>query len=206
LEIFIGLGVFSLRGVKVEEIRIHGRGGQGVVLLGELIALAASYEGKFCRSFPLYGPARRGPPVTSFVQIGREEESTRSMIRRPKYLIILDPNLPSYVDVTYGFLEGGVVVQNTTRGPEEVLKNLEVKASKVCVVDATSIGMKVLGRPIPNTAVLGAFVRATGLVGLESVKKAIMKRFRGEVAERNVRAAELGFENAVVRRVEVCIH
>ena len=205
MEIFIGLGVFSLRGVKVEEIRIHGRGGQGVVLLGELIALAASYEGKFCRSFPLYGPARRGPPVTSFVQIGGEE-STRSMVRRPKYLIILDPNLPSYVDVTYGFLEGGVVVQNTTRGPEEVLKNLEVKASKVCVVDATSIGMKVLGRPIPNTAVLGAFVRATGLVGLESVKKAIMKRFRGEVAERNVRAAELGFENAVVRRVEVCIH
>ena len=190
----------------MEEIRIHGRGGQGVVILGELIALAASYEGKFCRSFPLYGPARRGPPVTSFVQIGEENESTRSMVRRPKYLIILDPNLPSYVDVTYGFLEGGVVVQNTVKEPERVLEELGVKASKVCVVDGTAIGLKVLGRPIPNTAVLGAFVRATGLVRLESVKKAILKRFRGEVAHKNVKAAELGYETAVVRRVEVCIH
>ena len=190
----------------MEEIRIHGRGGQGVVMLGELIALAASYEGKFCRSFPLYGPARRGPPVTSFVQIGREEDSTRSMVRRPKYLIILDPTLPSYVDVAYGFLEGGVVIENTTKEPEEALKEVGVKASKVCVVDGTGIGLEVLGRPIPNTAVLGAFIKATGLVGMESAKKAVTRRFSGETALRNVRAVELGYKRAVVRRVEVCIH
>jgi len=178
----------------VEEIRLHGTGGQGVVAAGELIAIAASYEGKFCRAFPMYGSARRGAPVVAFAQIGSESEATRSMIYYPKYLILLDSELPTLIDVTSGLREDGVIMYNTPASPTEAAGMFKAKFSKIGVVNATSIAEKQLRRSIPNTVMLGVFVKTTGLLELESVNKAIMKRFSGEVAKRNIAAAKDGFD------------
>lgn len=183
----------------VEEIRLHGRGGQGVVVSGELMAIAASYEGKFCRAFPFYGASRRGAPVTAFVQIGSPEEATRAQVYTPKYLFILDPRVIGSIDVTKGLREDGVVVANSNREPEEVANSLGVKLSKIGVVDATNVGIEVLGRPIPNTTLLGAFVKTTGLFHLESIEKAIRRRFHGEVADLNVKTAAMGYERVRIR-------
>jgi pyruvate ferredoxin oxidoreductase gamma subunit/2-oxoisovalerate ferredoxin oxidoreductase gamma subunit len=181
--------------LTVEEIRLHGMGGQGVVAAGELIAIAASYEGRFCRAFPMYGSARRGAPVLAFAQIGDESEATRSMIYYPRYLLILDPGMPETMDVTGGLKEGGVILFNTTHHPEEAVKLFKVKLSKLGVIDATGIAERVLGRPIPNTAMLGALSKTTGLLRLESVNKAIEKRFSGKLAEVNIQAAKAGYDS-----------
>jgi len=186
----------------VEEIRLHGMGGQGVVAAGELIAIAASYEGKFCRAFPMYGSARRGAPVVAFAQIGPESEATRSMIYYPRYLLILDPAMPETMDVTSGLKEGGVILFNTSRPPEEAAKLFKVDLSKIGVVDATGLAEKILGRPIPNTVMLGAFSRTTGLLKLESINKAIEKRFSGALAERNIEAAKAGYDSVTVKTFE----
>ncbi len=185
----------------VEEIRLHGMGGQGVVAAGELIAIAASYEGKFCRAFPMYGSARRGAPVLAFAQIGEESEATRSMIYHPGYLIVLDTAMPEAMDVAGGLKEGGTVVYNTKAPAEEAAKLFRADLSKIGVVDATGIAEKVLGRPIPNTTMLGAFVRTTGILRLESVQKAVEKRFSGKLAEVNKEAAGAGYEAVEVKNL-----
>ena len=184
----------------VDEIRLHGRGGQGVVASGEMIALAAVYEEKYCRAFPFYGSARRGTPVTAFAQIGREDEATRSNIYTPDYIIILDPELPKAVDVTTGLKEGGTIIWNTPLTPEEAAEQLKVSIPTIGVLDATSIALETLGRPIPNTTVLGAFVKTTGLLKMNSIERAIRKRFSGEVAEKNVKAAKKGYQNVKVKK------
>ncbi len=179
----------------VEEIRLHGAGGQGVVAAGELIAIAASHEGKFCRAFPMYGSARRGAPVVAFAQIGEESEATRSMIYYPKYLLILDPMMPEAMDVTGGLKEGGVILFNTKKTAEEASRLFNVKLSRLSVVDATGIAERVIGRPIPNTTMLGALSRSTGLLKLDSVNTAIGKRFSGKLAQVNVEAARVGWDS-----------
>ena len=186
----------------VEEIRLHGTGGQGVVAAGELIAIAASYEGKFCRAFPMYGSARRGAPVVAFAQIGTESEATRSMIYNPKYLIILDPPMPLTVDVTNGLIKGGVILYNTSQTPDEAAAVFKADISKMGVVDANAIAEKIIGRLIPNTVMLGVFVKTTGLLRLESVEKAVLRRFEGEVARRNIEAVRAGFDQAKTKTFE----
>lgn len=182
----------------VEEIRLHGMGGQGVVACGELIAIAASYEDKFCRAFPMYGSARRGAPVLAFAQIGEESEATRSMIYYPGYLLVLDPQMPEMMDITTGLKEDGTIVYNTNRPPVEARKVFDTKIGKMAVVDATGIAEEVIGRPIPNTTILGAFTKTTGLLGMESIHRAIEKRFPERIAQANKEAADRGYE-----RVEI---
>ena len=182
------------------EIRLHGRGGQGVVASGEMIALAAVYEEKYCRAFPYYGSARRGTPVTAFAQIGSEDEATRSNIYTPDYVVILDPGIHKAVDVTTGLKDGGAIIWNTPSSPEEAAEQLKANVSIMGVLDATSIALETLGRPIPNTTVLGAFIKTTGLLKMESIEKAIRKRFSGEIAEKNVVAAKNGYQSVKVKK------
>jgi 2-oxoisovalerate ferredoxin oxidoreductase gamma subunit len=183
----------------VEEIRLHGQGGQGVVAAGELIAIAASYEGKFCRAFPMYGSARRGAPVLAFAQIGDESEATRSMIYYPKYLMILDPPMPEIMDVTSGLIEGGIVIYNTSKSAAEAVKFYRTKLSMIAVIDATGIAQRTIGRPIPNTVMLGAFAKATGILKMESINKAIDKRFPPNLASTNKDAAKMGYETVEIK-------
>ena len=185
----------------VEEIRLHGMGGQGVVAAGELIAIAASYEGKFCRAVPMYGSARRGAPVLSFAQIGDESEATRSMIYHPGYLLVMDPTMPETTDVTIGLKDGGVIVLNTPKPAAEAVKAFRANLSRFGALNATVLAEELLGRPIPNTAMLGAFARVTGLLKVASLQKAVEKRFTDRLADLNKEAIEKGYDDVEVLRL-----
>ncbi len=174
-------------------------GGQGVVACGELIAIAASYEDKFCRAFPMYGSARRGAPVLAFAQIGDESEATRSMIYYPEYLLVLDQLMPEQMDITQGLKEKGVIVYNTTKTPGEANDVFKKDLRKMAVIDATRIAVKIIDRPIPNTVMLGAFAKATMLLTMDSIFKAIDKRFPERLAEPNKKAAQAGYDRVKVK-------
>ncbi len=182
----------------MEEARLHGRGGQGVVLCSELIALAALHEGKFARAFPWFGMARRGAPVTAFVSIGEPGRVSRSMIYEPKYVMVLDPRLHKVLPtVTAGIKEGGIYIQNIPKEPKELLRelSLSVELSKVATIDATKYALELMGRPIPNIVMLGAFARVTGLITLESAIKAVKERFPPKVWDSYVKCVKAGYEN-----------
>lgn len=184
------------------EIRIHGRGGQGVVACGELIALAAHFENKFCRAFPLYGAQRRGAPLTSFVSLGDEKYSTRSQILSPDYVIILDTFLPKSVNVLDGLREDGAIVYNSYMNINQAYDFLgKPKIGRLAVVDATKISEDIIGRPIPNTVMAASFAKVSGLIKLDSIFESIRRRFTGSLAEKNILAAKIGYDCTIVERI-----
>ena len=189
----------------MHEIKLSGQGGQGVVAAGELIAIAANIEGKFCRVFPLYGPQRRGAPVLAFAQIGDEAEATRSMIYNPGYILILDPMMPKITDTTTGLRSGGAVIYNTRKPIEEALTLFKAPIGVFATIDATSIASQVIGRPIPNTVMLGAFAKTTGLLRVESIINAIERRFPPNLASPNVELVRAGYASVEIRKLEVVL-
>jgi len=192
-------------GENLEEIRLHGRGGQGVVLCSELIARAALYDGNFARSFPWFGIARRGAPVTAFVVIGEGDKITRSMVYNPKYVVVLDPHLHRVMpEVTNNIREGGVYIQNSTKAPAELLKELKLcaKLRTIATVDATGLAMKYMGAPIPNIAMLGAFAKVTNLITFDSAMKAIKTRFPENVWEKYLKCFEAGYKKVYIEVLE----
>ncbi|MEI7905112.1 MAG: pyruvate ferredoxin oxidoreductase subunit gamma, partial [Candidatus Firestonebacteria bacterium] len=169
----------------------HGRGGQGVVTAAELLASAAFFDGKETQAFPTFGSERMGAPVASFVRIADKKIRIRSQIYEPDYVIVQDPTLIGTVDVFAGLKEGGLVLINTEKTPEQMnLKNL----SNVRTIPATQIALEILGRPIPNTVMLGAFAGLTNLVTMEGIKKAMTQRFKAEMVDKNMQAALKSFE------------
>ena len=147
----------------------------------------------------MYGSARRGAPVLAFAQIGDESEATRSMIYYPEYLLVLDPLMPEQMEITQGLKDKGVIVYNTTKTPDEANEVYKKDLRTMAVVDATGIAVEVIGRPIPNTVMLGAFAKATGLLKMESIFKAIDKRFPERLAEGNKKAAQAGYDRVEVK-------
>lgn len=156
------------------EIRIHGRGGQGAVIAAQMLAKALFKEGQYVQAFPAFGMERRGAPVASFVRFDRHPVRVRCEIYEPDHCIVLDPTLLASAHVTKGLKKGGWIVVNTDhRGDRLGLP----KEFRVATVDASGIAARnKLGTaaiPIVNTAILGAFARATRLVGLDAVLEAI---------------------------------
>ncbi|MCD1295955.1 pyruvate ferredoxin oxidoreductase [Methanocella sp. CWC-04] len=175
----------------MKEIRIHGRGGQGSVTAAELIAVAAFEDGKWSQAFPYFGTERRGAPVTAFARISDSQIRIRSQIYQPDYVIVQDPSLIHSVDVASGIKDDGLILINSDKKPSEI--GINTKA-KIKTIDATSLALEVIGLPIVNTALLGAFAGATGMIRLESVNKAIKARFPGKVGDKNVEAVKRAFE------------
>ncbi|WP_456483503.1 pyruvate ferredoxin oxidoreductase subunit gamma [Methanopyrus kandleri] len=174
------------------EIRIHGRGGQGAVTAAEILAIAAKEDGKYSQAFPFFGVERRGAPVTAFARIDDEFIKIRSQIYEPDHVIVLDSSLLAVVDVTEGLPEDGLIVINARE--EELDKIMEkFEDFDVYTVDATQIALDELGVPIVNTAMVGAYLKASDILTLDAVKKAIHARFSGEIAEKNVRAVERAY-------------
>ncbi|MFW5949882.1 MAG: pyruvate ferredoxin oxidoreductase subunit gamma [archaeon] len=169
----------------MDEIRIHGRGGQGSVTLAQLLAQAAHEEGTWAQAFPAFGVERRGAPVEAFARFDDAKITDRSQVDEPDYVIVQDTSLLEYVDVTDGLDEKGLVLVNTDKNPEDLAIETE---SEIVTVDATEIALEHLGRPIMNTALLGAFAGATGLLGQESLEAVITRKFSGEIGEQNVAA------------------
>jgi pyruvate ferredoxin oxidoreductase gamma subunit len=169
------------------EIRIHGRGGQGNVAAAELLANAAFKDGKFAQAFPSFGAERVGAPVQAFVRIDDQRIRTREEVRQPDYLIIQDQYLVDTVPVLDGLKPNGLVLVNAEKRPEDL--KLKTTAT-VETIPATEIALEIVGRPIPNAIMIGAFCSITGLVSLEAVRQAIMEKFPGKVGENNVAAME----------------
>jgi len=182
------------------EIRLHGRGGQGAVTASRLLASAALIEGKYCQSIPMYGTERRGAPVTAFVRIGEKNRMIRSLIHEPDYVVVLDPFLRNTVNVTDGLKPGGTVVINSTAPPEEIEFTSQYK---VATVDATKIALETIGRPITNTAILGAFAKGTGEVKLESLIEAVKTEMSRRMAEANANAIEIAYSRTLVGKNRV---
>ncbi|MBW2248053.1 MAG: pyruvate ferredoxin oxidoreductase subunit gamma [Deltaproteobacteria bacterium] len=167
------------------EIRIHGRGGQGNVAAAELLSIAAFHDGKFAQAFPSFGAERVGAPVQAFVRIDDED------VLHPDYIIVQDYSLMENVPVLDGLKPDGLLLINSEKSPEEL--NLKTTAT-VETIAATEIAIEIIGRPIPNAIMIGAFCSITGLVSLEAVQEAIMARFPGKVGENNVAALERAHE------------
>jgi 2-oxoisovalerate ferredoxin oxidoreductase gamma subunit len=187
--------IFSTKGKSVlKEIRIHGRGGQGSVTAADVLAHAAFFEGKWVQAFPYFGAERRGAPVKAFARISSEPLLVHSQVYTPDYVIVLDPYIYKVVDVTEGMKKGGVIVLNTKRNPEEI----GLKDWRVATVDATGIALElnllVAGLPVVNTSILGAFAKATEVIKLESVLRAVRETWSGAVGEKNSKATELAYE------------
>jgi pyruvate ferredoxin oxidoreductase gamma subunit len=180
----------------VFEVRIHGRGGQGVVTAAELLSVAAFIEGRHAQAFPSFGSERTGAPVVSFCRIDDRPVRTREPIVAPDALIIVDPTLLHQVDVFGGLSDNGWVLVNTSKRVEalriETLFEL-FDRGQFRTVPATELARAYLGRPLPNAALLGGFAALTRVVGLGSVASAIRERFPGPVGAANVAAAERAF-------------
>lgn len=175
----------------MKEIRIHGRGGQGSVTAAELLSVAAFADGKFSQAFPAFGVERRGAPVQAFTRVSDSPIRLRSQIYTPDYVIVQDATLLETVDVASGIKDDGIIIINTKETAENL--KLDTKA-KVMTVDATKVAMEIIGRPIVNTILLGAFAGATGEVEVESIKAAVKGRFSGKVGEKNAEAIQEAFE------------
>jgi pyruvate ferredoxin oxidoreductase gamma subunit len=169
------------------EIRIHGRGGQGNVAAAELLSVGAFMDGKFSQAFPSFGAERIGAPVMAFVRIDDKKIRTREDVQNPDYLIVQDSNLIGSVPVLDGLKPDGLILINSEKKPEEF--QLKTTA-KVETIPATEIALEIIGRPIPNAIMIGAFCTITGLVSLDAVQEAIMGKFPGRVGENNVAALE----------------
>jgi len=180
------------------EIRWHGRGGQGAVTSAELLAQAAISEGKYAHAFPSFGPERRGAPVLAFVRISSQQPlRIRAEITQPDVVVVLDPGLLTIVNVTSGLKASGILVINTRKEAEQLRKEFGISWS-LATVDATKIARELLGVPITNTTMVGAVVRATEMVKLESLLEPLRRRF-GRLAERNINAMKRAYEETLVK-------
>ena len=178
---------------ELVEIRWHGRGGQGAVTSAELVAQAAINEGKFAQAFPSFGPERRGAPVLSFVRIDSKEPiRIRAEITEPDVVVVLDPSLLSIVNVTAGLNEKGMLIINTKKSPQDIAAEFKIK-QQLATIDATSIAQELLGVNIVNTTMVGALIRGTKVVELESLVEPLEQRF-GRLAERNIKAMKKAYE------------
>jgi pyruvate ferredoxin oxidoreductase gamma subunit len=174
------------------EIRWHGRGGQGAVASAEMLALAAIEEGKAAQAFPSFGPERRGAPVMAFTRVADEYIWLRTGITEPDVVVVLDPTVMAAVDVTSGLRDKGIIIANTSTTAEQLKEKYSLK-HPLYIVNANKIAMEEIGRPITNTTMMGALVKATGLVDLASVEKQIEHRFPA-IAEKNIKALRRAYE------------
>ena len=170
------------------EVRIHGRGGQGVVTAAELLSVAAFIEGRHAQAFPSFGSERMGAPVVAFCRIDRKPIRLREPIAEPDALIVQDPTLLHQVAVFEGLKPGGQVLINSSQTRERAREFGDLDG-RVTTVPASELAREHVGRPLPNAALLGAFAQLSGVVSVASVEQAILERFPGRVGEGNVAAA-----------------
>lgn len=164
------------------EIRIHGRGGQGNVVAAYLLASAAFEDGRYAQAFPAFGAERRGAPVAAFVRIADRPIRRRCQVREPAFLIVQDDTLLHLPDITAGLQTGGAVLVNSNRDGAELATGLN---RPLVALPAATLAQEILGRPVPNTALLSAFLELTGLLPREALIRALAQRFHGKVLEHN---------------------
>lgn len=190
------------------QIRIHGRGGQGVVTAAEMLSIAAFEQGRHAQAFPSFGSERTGAPVIAFCRIDDQEIRLREPILAPDVLIVQDPTLLHQVDVFQGLQPDGYVLINSKRTFHELgLADIEARFrhERLITLPATDIALKHLGRPLPNAVLLGGFAALSGLITLDAVDHAIRTKFVGKVADSNVAAAAEAYQY-IQREIEELAH
>lgn len=180
----------------IHEIRWHGRAGQGIITVSRLLASAALIEGKYVQAFPEFGPERLGAPIKGFTRIGDEPIEIHSQIYNPDVVIVLDPTLFKIEDVTEGLKDEGKIVANMD-DRKKLFEFLRSKKVYTYSVNATRIALDIFGKAIFNTPMLGALVKATSLVSLDSIIKVIKERFPESIAEKNIEALKRAYEEVV---------
>jgi pyruvate ferredoxin oxidoreductase gamma subunit len=178
------------------EIRFHGRGGQGAVTSVELLALAAINEGKFAQGFPSFGPERRGAPVLAFSRVDDKPLKLRCKIVSPDVVVVLDASLLRIQNPPADLKEDGIIVLNTPKSAAEIRQEYGYTHT-LALVDGNKIAREVLGVPIVNTTMLGALLRATGIVKVESLEAPLKERF-GPLAVKNFNALKVAFEQTII--------
>ncbi|MDA3779096.1 MAG: 2-oxoacid:acceptor oxidoreductase family protein [Bacteroidales bacterium] len=167
----------------MKEIRWHGRGGQGSFTVARLLGKAAVlFEGKYALAFPSFGPERRGAPVLGFTKIDDKRITDRSEVQECDYVVVLDESLIDN-NITKGLKSNGVIIINSAH-PE---KYNNLKNVNTAFIDATSLALEILGRPITNTTMLGALIAVSGIIDLESGEKAIADELKSSLVEKNVK-------------------
>jgi pyruvate ferredoxin oxidoreductase gamma subunit len=187
---------------KLLEIRWHGRGGQGAKTAALLFGEAALDTGLYIQAFPEYGPERMGAPVAAFNRLSDQEIRIHTGIKEPDIVVVLDPTLIDVVNILEGLKEDGILLINTEESPETIRKryNLENKRIKIYCVNASKIALETIKRDVPNTPMLGALVKITGIFDyqkmLQAIENKLIQKFRGreEVVKGNLEAIKRAFE------------
>ena len=180
----------------MKEIRFHGKGGEGAVMLSEMLCASLVHEGKHASSFPMFGFERRGAPVASFVRFDKEPVREKTQIYSPNCVVIIDRAQIDSELAYRGLMPGGIVVANSR---EPLDKGRHQNIDLVGVVDATRIALEEIGRPITNTTMLGAFAATTKWVGLDAILSVIGQYFSEDILKKNLQAAKRGYEEALVQ-------
>lgn len=188
---------------QLTEIRWHARAGQGAVTAAKVVAETALSADQYMQAMPEYGPERMGAPIKAFTRISPDPIDIHCNIEKPDVVIVLDDTLLEVVDVTEGIVDDGVVILNTCTPPEQAKKALGVPDTvKVACVDASGIALDTIKRDIPNTPIVGAFVKATGVIDLETFKgllaKNLGKKYGQEMIDANFEAVDRAFEEVTV--------
>lgn len=178
------MGIFD-----VFQVRIHGRGGQGVVTAAEMLSVAAFLEGKYAQAFPSFGSERMGAPVVAYCRISDREIRLREPVLEPNAVIIQDYTVIESAKALHGVVHNGYALINAPQPIMSDLKNLRIKC-----IDASKIATEQVGRPIPNAVLLGSFAALTGILKLESVIEAIKMKFSGSIGAKNINAARIAYE------------
>lgn len=192
----------------VVQVRIHGRGGQGVVTAAEMLSVAAFIEGRYAQAFPSFGSERTGAPVVAFCRISDREIRTREPIIEPDALIVQDPTLLHSVDLFNGVHPEAYILINSSRTFDELGLTEFVRGfrrQRLLTLPATELALKHVGRPMPNAVLLAGFAAMSGVVSVDSVISAIRERFSGSLAQGNVAAAEAA-RAFVEHEVELLAH
>jgi pyruvate ferredoxin oxidoreductase gamma subunit len=185
---------------EVFEIRWHGRGGQGAKTAALLFGDAALSTGKFIQAFPEYGPERMGAPVQSFNRLSDKPIRIHSGITNPDIVIVLDPTLMQSIDVTQGLADNGRILINTNKSPKEVREAFGIKGKKIATCDAYKISEDTIGKKIPNTPMLGALIKVTGILDfaqmLKDTEEKLGKKFKGrpEIVQGNINSIKRAYE------------
>lgn len=180
------------------EVRWHGRGGQGAKTAALLLAEAAIAEGNYGQAFPEYGPERTGAPVRGFTRISDVPIRIHSAVQNPNVVIVLDQTLLDTIDVTEGTSSESILIFNTTLTKEQIRKKLKVSDRKFYTLNANQIALEEIGRPIPNTVMLGALLKATDLMQMDTLLNGLIKKFKHkfgqQVIDKNIKAVKRAYE------------
>ena len=180
------------------EIRWHGRGGQGAVTAAKMVAELALGEGKYFQAFPEYGPERSGAPIVAFTRVSDAPIQVYSGIEHPQIVVVLDSSLLKIVDVTKGAPDDAIVLVNSERSPAQLRKDSGLKGNRLFTIAATRIAVETIRRPIPNTPMVGALTRITGLFDIDDVvtflREDFGKKFPPKVVEGNIAAITRSYE------------